>query len=166
VIFSSTRPLGALAVALIVFGTLTFYTYAAKRQLAAPSGHVSPSGEAVDVEITVVSTGKIGSEEFALTEPHALRIAIDGQPLHQRESLDPNEPLVLRCSLRAGSEHRLLVEAIPEGATDHATTSTALRVMVVSANQPVVERVGWSEHGQAISEELIFRIPAAEEISH
>jgi hypothetical protein len=158
--------LGALVVALIVFGTLTLYTYAAKKQLAAPSEHGAPAGEAVDVEITLVATNRIGGEEFALGEPHALRVSIDGQPMHVREKLDANEPLVLQCTLPAGSEHRLLVEAIPETPSDRAAAATALRVLVVSAHQPILERVGWSEQGQAISEELVFRIPGAEELSH
>lgn len=163
-IFSSTRPVGALAVAVIVFGTLTFYTYAAKKQLAPVSEHAAPTGEAVDVELTLVATSRIGGEEFALGEAHALRISIDGRPLHVREKLDANEPLVLRCSLPAGSEHRLLVEAIPDASS--AVAATALRVMVASANQPLLERVGWSEQGQAISEELVFRVPGAEGHSH
>lgn len=162
-IFSSTRPLGALAVAFVVFGTLALYTYAARRQLAAPSDHTAPPGEMADVEITLVSTSRLGGEAFALSGPHALRIAIDGQPLHERETLDANEPLVLRCSLKAGSEHRLLVEAIPETQGDRAA---ALRIAVTSENQPLLERVGWSEQGQAISEELVFRIPEAEGHSH
>lgn len=165
-IFSSTRPLGALAVALVVFGTLTLYTYAARKQLAPPTGHATPLGTLAEVEITLVSTGRIGGEDFALGEPHALRIAIDGQPLHERPSLDANEPLVLHCSLPAGSEHRLLVEAVPETSGDHAMPLTALRIVVASSNQPLLERVGWSEQGQAISEELVFRVPEAEVHSH
>ena len=165
-ILSSTRPLAALGIATVVFGTLALYTVSVQKPILREADNYHDEIKMVAIDLTVATTGRLGGDAFALAKPNAIKITLDGQLVHERAALDSGLSIAIQSSLRADVDHRLLVEAIPESDQAGAVAPTAIRIALTHGAHPVAERVGWSENGETISEEILFRVTSGESASH
>lgn len=161
----STRPLAALGIALTIIGVLSLYTFGTQR-IARHEPEPTEAHESVRVHIVVTTTGPLAADDFALERDIALRVSIDGVPLHQSRSLDAGQAIAFDYEAAANIDHRLLIEATPQNSDTQPAKATAVRVEISHGAQPVAERVVWSDHGQAIGEEIPFRIVTSVPHSH